>query len=689
MTERRLPNLLLRWIGALRRRPRAVAPVPAAALPRTQPAVGPPPAPPMAAVRMAALLARLPGFLAERRRPAGWGTGAAAELPLWVGRPAETLAPGPRRVAWRGVLAQRPAGVLRPFPGPVALREFVRRRKEAYRVVTLGAEGGAAESAPAAVWPPGVAPAGAVPTRPWPPAIYREEVPTYEPEETLPAPASRTEIPGGRPAPAPSPLGRPAAGLPALAAAVRSFFRDLGTRLRPAESPLSPPAGPPLSPMHRGEPVLREGPAPGIPTSGPPPERPSRPVARPPTMAVEVSARFAEKPEAAGMPPPPAGPLRPLWAAMRRLFAPEARALPERVPSGKELPPAPAPDLPPPPRRLRQAHPAREELPPAPAQDLPPSRREVLAAPAATGGPDVGRPIGGSPPSGTTLPVAAEALPGPVAAIPPAPTLPTRLAGRERPGEEPAPLPSARSEEGGPVWRAAGPAAQTLARRVREGLRRLGAGTPLPSAQRAFLEQVLRRPLGDVRLHTGPAAAAVTGEIGAAAATVGRHVILSPTRMELGSPRGLALLAHEVVHALQRVPTGEGTPTTREEEAQALHAEEQVRRALEQPASPFPPLALPLGRPFLPPGVSSAAVRTPPFSTVLMPGPIRAVPAVGPLRRAPAEEPAAPPAAPAPSTPAAGPAQAGPASVDVEALTEEVLRRIRHRLELEREWRGL
>lgn len=687
MTERRLPNWLLRWIGGLRRRPREVAPGPAIAPSRAHLAVGTPPAPPIPAVRMAALLARLPSFLAERRRRlAGWGAADAGALPLWVGRSRETLAPGPRRVVWRGVLAQRPVGVLRSFPGPVALLDFVRRRGAAYRIVPLGGEGrAAAESAPAAIWP-----AGAVPTRPWPPAIYREELPTHEPEEGLLAPAPRIEVAGGRPAPVPSPLGRPTAGFPALAAAVRGFFRDLGVRLRPSEPPLPPPPGLPMSPVGRGEPALREETARKASAAGPPPARPSYPATRPP--AGEPPPRLAERPPGAEIPSPPAGPLRSLRTAMRRLFAPEVRALPERVPSEKGPPPAPARDLPPPPRRLRQSSP-REGPPPAPARDLPSSRREVPAAPAATGRPDVERPIAESRPSVTALPVGREALPGAVAAIPPAPPLPIPLAERERPGGEagtPAPALSARSEEGGPVWRAAGPAAQTLARRIQEGLRRLGAGAPLPAAPRAFLERVLRRPLGEVRLHTGPEAAAVTGEIGAAAATVGRHVILSPTRMELGSPRGLALLAHEVVHALQRAPAGEGTPTAREEEAQALYAEEQVQREIGQPASPFPPLVLPLGRPFPPPAVPPATVRPlPAGGRAPVPGPVRAVPAAGPLRRAPAEEPAAPATAPAPSTPAAQPGQAGPAGVDVEALTEEVLRRIRHRLELEREWRGL
>ncbi len=234
----------------------------------------------------------------------------------------------------------------------------------------------------------------------------------------------------------------------------------------------------------------------------------------------------------------------------------------------------------------------------------------------------------------------------------------------------------------------------------------MGGGAPLPAGPRAFLERVLRRPLGAVRLHTGPEAAAVTGEIGAAAATLGRHIMVGPAHASFASPRGLALLAHEAVHALQAGPSGESTATAREEEGQALEAEETVRRAL-SPGLPrvagwpvpgiLPTLPLVLRRPGAPTSAPGRAAEAGPPASMAggfgpVPRPVRAVPAAGPLRRAVSVEgmETSTAAAQAETPGPAGGQQPGAQgqAPDVEALAEEIYRRLRYRLNLEREWRG-
>lgn len=254
-----------------------------------------------------------------------------------------------------------------------------------------------------------------------------------------------------------------------------------------------------------------------------------------------------------------------------------------------------------------------------------------------------------------------------------------------------------------------GLSARTLSRRVQEGLRRLGSGSPIPQGPRKFLERLLGHRLESVRLHSGPEAAAVVGEIGASAATLGPHIMLSSAHTDLGSPRGLALLAHEAVHTIQAARGGlpeEGAPDARRQELQALRAEEAVRRSL-APPGPGPidwvsapgPLTLEASRPTAPmplwrpaagtaggggPGEAFSAkqgVASSVWSSATQPQAVRAVPTAGPIQRAVGESP---PEAAA-ETPAEGQQAETP---DLEKLAEEVYRLILYRLNLEREWRG-
>ncbi|MFC4065959.1 eCIS core domain-containing protein [Actinoplanes subglobosus] len=91
-------------------------------------------------------------------------------------------------------------------------------------------------------------------------------------------------------------------------------------------------------------------------------------------------------------------------------------------------------------------------------------------------------------------------------------------------------------------------------------LARLTTGQPLPGTQRSRLERAVGTPLGDVRVHTGPEAAAVTGEEHAHALTVGDHIAFAAGTWQPGTPFGDALLAHEAAHVAQQRGTGPAGP---------------------------------------------------------------------------------------------------------------------------------
>jgi Domain of unknown function (DUF4157) len=77
-------------------------------------------------------------------------------------------------------------------------------------------------------------------------------------------------------------------------------------------------------------------------------------------------------------------------------------------------------------------------------------------------------------------------------------------------------------------------------------------GDPLPQATRAFFEPRLGADLSAVRLHTGPAAGAAAGELGANAFTHGQNIHFGHGRFAPESAEGQRLLAHELVHTIQQ-----------------------------------------------------------------------------------------------------------------------------------------
>lgn len=80
----------------------------------------------------------------------------------------------------------------------------------------------------------------------------------------------------------------------------------------------------------------------------------------------------------------------------------------------------------------------------------------------------------------------------------------------------------------------------------------LGAGAPLDSASRARGEASLGASLSGVRVHADAHAAALARGAKANAFTVGAHVVFADGEYRPGTPRGDALLAHELAHTVQQ-----------------------------------------------------------------------------------------------------------------------------------------
>ena len=86
------------------------------------------------------------------------------------------------------------------------------------------------------------------------------------------------------------------------------------------------------------------------------------------------------------------------------------------------------------------------------------------------------------------------------------------------------------------------------------------AGEPLAPDVRSFMEARLDAEFGDVRIHTGPAAAALCDAMGARAFTLGSTIAFADDQYAPDSSDGLLLLAHELVHVLQQRATTRHSP---------------------------------------------------------------------------------------------------------------------------------
>ena len=122
------------------------------------------------------------------------------------------------------------------------------------------------------------------------------------------------------------------------------------------------------------------------------------------------------------------------------------------------------------------------------------------------------------------------------------------------------------------------------ARQIALFARDRGGGAALSKEVRARLEPLVDRPLGDVRVHRGPAAGAAARALSAQAFTVGRDVFMGDRQPGPDTAAGLGLLAHEATHVAQQVPIGlaspAAAPSAQEKSAQAVgqHATTASRR---------------------------------------------------------------------------------------------------------------
>lgn len=210
----------------------------------------------------------------------------------------------------------------------------------------------------------------------------------------------------------------------------------------------------------------------------------------------------------------------------------------------------------------------------------------------------------------------------------------------------------------------------------------LGPGEALAPTIGQAMETLLGRPLSGVRLYTSPIAA----ELGAEAFTTGQRVVFAPGRMQLRTPQGLGLLAHELSHVGQPLGFQLSTPGASapdEEERLATQQGEMVQRIIERgwPEAPTREVrraARTLG------ALTQPAVPAASAVPLAAPG---AVPTNGGLAGLTVQREGSGTGtaqATVSETPSA-PEPAGPAGPDVDSLAREVYARLKTRLRAERD----
>ena len=104
---------------------------------------------------------------------------------------------------------------------------------------------------------------------------------------------------------------------------------------------------------------------------------------------------------------------------------------------------------------------------------------------------------------------------------------------------------------------------------VQAGLR--SETTVLSDDVRRDMQQRFGRAFSDVRVHSGPHAAGAADALGAAAFTVGNHIVFGERRFDPRSSTGRGLIAHELTHVLQQSPGNGAGASQSTLEAQARH----------------------------------------------------------------------------------------------------------------------
>lgn len=145
-----------------------------------------------------------------------------------------------------------------------------------------------------------------------------------------------------------------------------------------------------------------------------------------------------------------------------------------------------------------------------------------------------------------------------------------------------------RSEAGhqGPIGAEGGPVGADIAGRI-DAAR--GGGSPLNDGVRASMEGALGDSFGDVRVHTGTEAEALSASMSAQAFTTGSDIFLGPG----ASASDTRLMAHELTHVVQQRSMSTGGPlevgaadTAHEHQAEAAAAAVQRSLAANTPTAP-------------------------------------------------------------------------------------------------------
>lgn len=79
-----------------------------------------------------------------------------------------------------------------------------------------------------------------------------------------------------------------------------------------------------------------------------------------------------------------------------------------------------------------------------------------------------------------------------------------------------------------------------------------GGGTSLDSGVRQKMESSFGRDFSDVRVHTGPEAAAAASSVQSQAFTVGNEVVFNEGKYNPSTPEGQRTVAHELTHVVQQ-----------------------------------------------------------------------------------------------------------------------------------------
>lgn len=106
----------------------------------------------------------------------------------------------------------------------------------------------------------------------------------------------------------------------------------------------------------------------------------------------------------------------------------------------------------------------------------------------------------------------------------------------------------------------------------------VASGQSLDPRVRGTVEPSFQQSFGDVRVHTGAEANAVSKALGAQAFTLGKHIYFGTGNFEPHSPSGLRLLSHELTHVAQQRSSPDGAAAHATLESEAEHAEAAVFR---------------------------------------------------------------------------------------------------------------